>query len=97
MESKGKERSSSGKIGVNFIKTLWGVTREMGNCPDGYDRLFARIKSEGFSGVETPVSVVEDKEKFVAALAKHGLVYVAMINTCTFDKKQSSKLEVRLS
>ena len=31
---------------VNFIKTLWGVTEKMGNCPEGYDKLFARIKNE---------------------------------------------------
>jgi hypothetical protein len=30
----------------------------------GYDDLFARIKAEGFDGVETPISLVEDKAAF---------------------------------
>lgn len=69
---------------VGFIKTLWAVSPAMGNTPSGYDALFARIKAEGFEGVETPISLVEDKIAFGAALNKHGLKYVAMINTCTF-------------
>lgn len=76
---------SGKKIKVGFIKTLWGVTPEMGNTSKGYDALFARIKSEGFIGVETPISMVEDKKAFGTALQKHGLKYVAMINTCTFN------------
>ncbi len=71
-----------GTTRVRFVKTLWGVTAEMGNAPGGYDRLFQRIKRDGFEAVETPVSVIEDKAEFRAALDKHGLDYVAMINTC---------------
>ncbi len=29
-----------GRSRLMFIKTLWGVTPEMGNSPGGYDRLF---------------------------------------------------------
>jgi hypothetical protein len=78
-------------VKVKFIKTLWAVTKEMGNCPEGYQRLFKRIKEEGFDGVETPISVVEDKAKFGEALKANGLVYIAMINTCHFlpDKPSS--------
>jgi len=74
----------SNQTKVNFIKTLWGVSPEQGNTPAGYDKLFAHIKSEGFDGVETPISFVEDKAAFGAALRKHDLAYVAMILTCTF-------------
>jgi hypothetical protein len=38
--------------------------------------------AEGFSGIETPVSLIDDVPAFVAAIEKHGLSYVAMINTC---------------
>ena len=48
----------------------------------GYDALFARIKAEGFDGIETPVSLVDDAAAFTAALRKHSMSYVAMINTC---------------
>jgi hypothetical protein len=86
------------QLTVKFIKTLWGVTEEMGNCPSGYSRLFARIKAEGFSGVETPVSLVADKPAFLRALAENDLVYVAMINTCTFaPDRASSRLEDHLA
>lgn len=68
-------------IKVKFIKTLWGVTKEMGNCPTGYDGLFKRIKADGFDGVETPISVVEDKKLFGEALKSNGLVYIAVSNS----------------
>jgi hypothetical protein len=83
-------------VKISFIKTLWGVTEMMGNSPSGYDALFSRIKAEGFSGIETPVSLVEDVSAFLAALEKHNMCYVAMINTCTFaPDAASSGLEVR--
>ena len=66
-------------------KTLWGVTEEMGNCPSGYAKLFARIAADGFNAVETPVWMIADKAAFTAALASAGLGYVAMVNTCTPD------------
>lgn len=72
------------KTKVNFIKTLWGVSPAQGNTPAGYDKLFAHIKAEGFDGVETPISFVEDKVAFGVALRKHDMAYVAMINTCVF-------------
>jgi sugar phosphate isomerase/epimerase len=73
---------------------LWGVTEEMGNTPASYENLFARIKKEGFSGVETPISMIEDKTAFRKALDSAGLTYIAMINTCTFTPDPiSSKLE----
>jgi hypothetical protein len=63
--------------------------------PAGYDALFARIKAEGFDGIETPVSLVDDAAAFSSALCRHGLSYVAMINTCTFaPDAASSALEV---
>ena len=64
---------SSNQLSVRFIKTLWGVTEIMGNCATGYDKLFARIKADGFAGVETPISLIADKAAFAAALQKHGL------------------------
>lgn len=78
--------AAAGKLRVAFIKTLWGVTPEMGNdgTPGGYEALFRRIKAEGFAGVETPVRVVADARAFRAALDAAGLEYVAMVNTCTF-------------
>jgi hypothetical protein len=83
-------------VKISFIKTLWGVTESMGNSPSGYDALFARIKAEGFDGIETPVSLVDDAQAFVAALQKHSLCYVAMINTCTFAPDSAScSIEVR--
>ena len=68
-----------------YIKTLWGVTPEMGNCPSGYAGLFARIAADGFNGVETPIWMIEDKTAFAAALKQSSLGYVAMVNTCTPD------------
>ena len=70
---------------VIYCKTLWGVTREMGNCPSGYASLFARIKADGFQAVETPVWMIEDPAAFRAALDALDMHYVAMINTCTPD------------
>jgi len=61
-------------VKLSFIKTLWGVTEQMGNTPSGYDSLFAKIKAEGFDGIETPVSVIEDAPAFVAAVERHGAV-----------------------
>lgn len=72
---------------VRCVKTLWGVTPSMGNCPSGYSALFKRIKAEGFAAIETPVWKVEDKPAFVAALAEHGMSYIAMVNTCTPDDR----------
>lgn len=69
---------------IDFVKTLWGVTAELGNSPAGYAALFKRIKAEGFDGIETPVCLIQDKGLFKAALAASGLFYVAMINTCTW-------------
>jgi hypothetical protein len=80
------------RTSVRFCKTLWGVTELMGNTPDGYSKLFARIRADGFHGVETPIMLVADRPKFKAALQEHGLFYVAMINTCTFDAP-SQKLD----
>jgi hypothetical protein len=53
--------------------------------------LFKRIKEEGFDGIETPISAVEDKKLFAEALEANGLCYIAMINTCVFlpDKPSS--------
>ncbi len=82
--------SVTAKARVLFIKTLWGVKEEAGNCPAGYDRLFQRIKRDGFDGIETPISVIADKAAFSAALEKHGLRYIAMINTCTFAPDRPS-------
>ena len=67
---------------ISTVKTLWGVTREDGNCSGKYEGLFSRIKASGFSAVETPIWKVEDPVDFVAALTATGLKYVAMINTC---------------
>jgi len=75
---------------VQFVKTLWGVTEEMGNHPDHYDQLFERIKACGFDGIETPISLIPDKTKFREALDRHGLFYIAMINTCTFPPEKPS-------
>ena len=57
----------SEQIHIAFVKTLWGVTEQMGNGPSGYDSLFSRIKKDGFDAVETPISLVADKEKFAEA------------------------------
>ena len=70
---------------VIYCKTLWGVTSEMGNCPSGYAALFARLKADGFTAIETPVWKIEDKAAFRAALDAVGMGYVAMINTATPD------------
>jgi hypothetical protein len=75
---------------LQFVKTLWGVTEQMGNAPGGYARLFKRIAAEGFQGVETPIRMVEDVKEFGAALREAGLAYVAMINTCTFAPDDTS-------
>ena len=69
---------------VLYVKTLWGVTVEMGNAPGGYSRLFAKIKSEGFNAIETPVWMVENPVEFTKAREEAGLDYVAMVNTCTW-------------
>jgi hypothetical protein len=68
---------------VLYVKTLWGVTEEMGNCPTGYLALFKRIAADGFNAIETPYWVVADREAFLQALKESGLSYVAMVNTCT--------------
>ena len=59
----------SAQIHIAFVKTLWGVTEQMGNCPNGYDSLFSRIKKDGFDAIETPISLVADKEKFAEAIS----------------------------
>jgi sugar phosphate isomerase/epimerase len=70
---------------VIYCKTLWGVTKEMGNSPSGYAALFARIKADGFTAIETPYWLIEDPAAFRAALDATGLHYIAMINTCLPD------------
>ncbi|KAL6070903.1 Xylose isomerase [Balamuthia mandrillaris] len=86
-------------IQIQFIKTLWGVTEEMGNSPSGYSRLFARIKEDGFHGVETPIWLIKDKTAFAEALKENDLMYIAMINTCTApgDNTGSQKLADHLA
>jgi sugar phosphate isomerase/epimerase len=65
------------------VKTLWGVTPLMGNAPGRYADVFARIKSDGFGAIETPIWKIEDPASFAAALKSTGLDYVAMVNTRT--------------
>ena len=71
---------------ITFVKTLWGCNDIQGNTPDGYVRLFHRIKKDGFKAVETPIWKIEDKARFASALTETGLQYVAMINTCLPDQ-----------
>jgi hypothetical protein len=80
---------------VLFVKTLWGVNKHLGNSPDGYSRLFKRIAAEGFSAIECPVWMIEDKAAFSTALVDAKLGYCAMINTTTpkGDNNGSHKLE----
>ena len=91
---------------VVYVKTLWGVSPQMGNAPLGYSGLFKRLKGEGFHAVETPVWMIADKAAFRAALDEHAMGYVAMINTCTPDysrgvgatyERPSQKLEEHLA
>ena len=65
------------------VKTIWGVTPLMGNAPGRYADVFARIKSDGFGAIETPIWKIEDPVSFAAALKSTGLDYVAMVNTRT--------------
>jgi len=76
-----------------WTKTLWGVSDVLGNCPSGYNRLFQRIKADGFMAVETPIWMIEDKTLFAEALSQTGLRYVAMINTCLPDKSGEHDLQ----
>jgi len=59
----------------------------MGNMPgkNGYSRLFARIRREGFNAIETPVWMIEDPFAFSLERKRAGLEYVAMVNTCTWS------------
>ncbi len=56
------------------------------------DRLFARIRADGFELVEVPVALIADRQRFSDALQRNGLGYIAQINTCMFEPKGSSKL-----
>jgi hypothetical protein len=75
---------SSGKR-IAWVKSLWGVTKTMGNTPpeSEYLRLFRRIAAEGYSVIACTVWRIEDKAAFAAALATAGLQFIANIQTCT--------------
>lgn len=72
------------------VKTLWGVTPLMGNAPNLYHTVFARIKADGFNAIETPIWKVEDPVSFAAALKSVGLDYIAMVNTRTPENMPNS-------
>lgn len=67
---------------VIYCKTLWGVAAHL-NTPSSYSALFALVKADGFTAIETPVWKIENPAAFRAALDEHNMHYIAMINTCT--------------
>jgi hypothetical protein len=86
---------------IVWVKTLWGVTKAMGNTPpvDSYARLFRSIAADGFTAIACTTWKIEDKMAFAAALDATGLLHVAAIQTCTppGDNNGSRDIEHHLS
>jgi len=89
---------------LKVAKTLWGVPEAAD--PKKWDELFARIKAEGFDGVEAITLVWRaDTPLFKELLKKHGLELICQIHTTggDLDKKgdyvylSSNKLHDHLS
>ena len=69
---------------LKVAKTLWGVPEAAD--PKKWDGLFARIKAEGFDGVEAITLVWRaDTELFKELLKKHGLELICQIHTTGGD------------
>lgn len=69
---------------LKLAKTLWGVPEA--DSVAEWDGLFARIKAEGFDGVEAiALTWRKDKDRFTSLLAKHGLALICQIHTCGGD------------
>ena len=69
---------------LRLAKTLWGVPEA--DDPDLWDELFARIKAEGFDGVEAiTLTWRTDRDRFVSLLKKHGLQLICQIHTSGGD------------
>ena len=69
---------------LKVAKTLWGVDEaaDTGN----WDALFARIKAEGFDGVEAiALTWRADPALFTSLLTKHGLALICQIHTTGGD------------
>lgn len=73
---------------VRLVKTLWGVEDAM--IPERWPALFARIKAEGFAGVEWVargtklIDLFESEEltrQFVKVLKDNGLFFIAQVHT----------------
>ena len=71
------------KTELKLIKALWGVPEATNK--KNWPTLFARIKNEGFSGVEI-FPPVWRMPGFKAALDDAGLVLVAQIHTTSTDE-----------
>jgi len=69
---------------LKLAKSLWGVPEA--DDPKQWDALFARIKAEGFDGVEAiTLTWRKDKDLFASLLKKHGLALICQIHTSGGD------------
>jgi len=75
------------------LKTLWGVPEfDSGfDAPgptwnaDAWDRVLAKIKADGFDGVECVAEMLDrERHRFCTLTEKHGLVIVCQIHTCRY-------------
>ena len=69
---------------LKVAKTLWGVDEAADTGK--WDALFARIKAEGFDGVEAIAPTWRaDPALFTSLLTKHGLALICQIHTTGGD------------
>ena len=69
---------------LKVAKTLWGVDEAADTGK--WDALFARIKAEGFDGVEAiALTWRADPALFTSLLTKHGLALICQIHTTGGD------------
>jgi len=59
---------------LRLARHLWGITED-------WEQAFPRIKSEGYSVIETSIPVPENQARFRELLDQHGFDYIAMIST----------------
>lgn len=65
---------------LKYSKTLWGVSAALD--PENWDKLFERIRFEGYSAIESiPIGWRVNRTLFKELLKKHHLVLIAQIHT----------------
>lgn len=59
---------------LRLTRHLWGITED-------WEEAFPRIKSEGYSVIETSIPVPENQARFRELLNQYSFDYIAMIST----------------